>query len=213
MGDAGGLDTHVLAWEGVDPPRVEGAIVHLGPDRLTAHGTGLAPGHRLTFRLVVGPGWVTEELAVQAEGDGWCRAIELRRRPTGRWDLRRGEGWPGDGPPRLGGAVALDELTGALDCDLALCPLTNTMPVRREGLLGAAAAGRRGEVALTMAWVDVPDLAVEPSPQTYAAASATAGGGAVVEFRSEGFEADIEVDRLGLVVDYPQIGRRLLPRP
>jgi uncharacterized protein len=66
-------------------------------------------------------------------------------------------------------------------------------------------------VHLTMAWVSVPDLAVHASPQTYSTLHRVdPGGGAVVEFSSEGFGVAIEVDADGLVVAYPGIALRLV---
>ncbi|MGR0319668.1 putative glycolipid-binding domain-containing protein [Agromyces sp. ZXT2-3] len=62
-------------------------------------------------------------------------------------------------------------VAGALDCDLGLCPLTNTLPIRRLGLLDADVT----ETPLVVAWVEVPSLRVIRSEQTYA--STTAGGG------------------------------------
>ena len=50
--------------------------------------------------------------------------------------------------------------------DLGACPLTNTPPVRRLGLLRAK-AGTTSTV--TVAWVLVPSLEVVASRQTYTA--------------------------------------------
>jgi hypothetical protein len=97
--------------------------------------------------------------------------------------------------------VELPDLAGALDCDLGLSPLTNSMPVLRHGLL------EPGEpVELLMAWVAVPELTVHASAQRYVPL-----GEGVVRFESlDGeFTADIEFDADGLVVDYPGIARRL----
>jgi hypothetical protein len=62
-----------------------------------------------------------------------------------------------------------------------------------------------------MAWVSVPGLSVHRSPQRYAPRGARAGGGALVRFSSTGFEAEIAFDGDGLVLDYPGIGRRVVP--
>jgi hypothetical protein len=94
-------------------------------------------------------------------------------------------------------------LAGALDCDLGLSPLTNTMPVLRHGLLSGG-----GPVDLLMAWVSVPDLSVQADAQRYTFVRPAAEGGAVVNYSSDGFTADISFDATGLVIDYPGIGSR-----
>ncbi|HEY4025883.1 MAG TPA: putative glycolipid-binding domain-containing protein, partial [Candidatus Dormibacteraeota bacterium] len=92
---------------------------------------------------------------------------------------------------------------GALDCDLAYCCLTNTMPVLRNRL-----HGRSGSANLLVAWVSVPDLSVHATHQRYTHL-ARAGGGAVVKFESGGYAGDIEFDATGFVRDYPGVARRV----
>ncbi|MPY95170.1 MAG: hypothetical protein GEV08_19580 [Acidimicrobiia bacterium] len=226
-------DRRLLVWHGVDPERVDAADVQLGPDRLRARGTSLAPGYALSYRLATGPAWATRELGVRVEGDGWWRTLELRRGDDGEWSLRRREGPSGGagaaraqvagvdaagvGAAGRGEELALPELAGALDCDLGLCLLTNTMPVRREGLVAAARDRQARRAELTMAWVAVPELVVSPAAQAYESVprpggpprGSTAAPGAVVRFSSGDFTASIELDADGLVVDYPGIGRRV----
>jgi uncharacterized protein len=89
-----------------------------------------------------------------------------------------------------------------LDCDLALSPLTNAMPILRHGL-----HEQPGSADFTMAWVDVPSLAVHESRQRY---EHVAPG--VVRFVDRGqfdvFTAELELDRDGLVVRYPGLAER-----
>jgi hypothetical protein len=94
-------------------------------------------------------------------------------------------------------------LAGCADVDVSLTPSTNTLPIRRLGLLDLA-VGESREV--TAAWVRFPALSVEPLPQRYTRLAARrfryeSGGGA--------FRADLEVDDLGLVVSYPPFWRRV----
>ena len=129
----------------------------------------------------------------------------LRRTDDGAWSATRrsiNDPTPVD--------VDLPELAGALDCDLALCPVTNTMPVLREGVLAASLHGEPRSVELTVAWVDVPSLTVIASRQRYDAGTPVAGIGAQLRFASDDFVEYIEVDGEGIVVSYPSIGHRLL---
>jgi hypothetical protein len=54
------------------------------------------------------------------------------------------------------------------------------------------------------AWVRFPNLNVEPLDQTY-----TRLGERTYRYQSGTFEADLEVDDEGLVLDYPGIWRRV----
>lgn len=201
-------DWRVLAWTGPDPDRVEAAQVLLDGDTLRARGTSTTAGYTRQWTLDCDAGWVTRRLWVGVRSDGWSRTLDLARDPgTGRWAARRtGD----DHPPEDLDLEPLD-LGAALDCDLALCPITNTMPILRHDLVAAARAGEPRSVDLVMAWVDVPDLTVHRSPQTYTALGPAGDDGARVDFVSEDFHAEITVDGAGLVVDYPTIGTRVVP--
>ena len=169
--------------------------------------TGVAVGadplpYRLDYELDCGDGYVTRWLSVRAQGAGWQRKLELSRDPDGGWTVEASaEGKPGLSLPPPGGDPA--SFREALDCDLGLSPLTNTMPVLRHGLL---TGGDR--VDCVMAWVSVPDLAVLPSAQSYVFVRREAAGLSVIRFESEAFTADVVFDSEGLVVDYPGIGKR-----
>lgn len=101
-------------------------------------------------------------------------------------------------PAPGGDAAALGQ---ALDCDLGGCPLTNTMPVLREGLL------RGGSAEFTMAWVSVPALVVRPVRQRYAYLRSGADGSSVIRYHSGTFTAEVTFGPGGLVTDYPGLGR------
>jgi uncharacterized protein len=82
--------------------------------------------------------------------------------------------------------------------DLGLSPLTNTLPILRDGLHRGGAP--RDYV---MALVDVPSLEVSRSEQRYEPIVANA-----VRFRSGDFEAVLELDEDGFVVRYPGLAER-----
>ncbi|MEP7023711.1 MAG: putative glycolipid-binding domain-containing protein, partial [Actinomycetota bacterium] len=132
------------------------------------------------------------------------RQLDLHRDADGRWQVEvsaEGDENAGGMPPPGGDPAGF---AAALDCDLGLSPLTNTMPVRRHGLLAGG-----GPEEFLMAWVSVPDLSVQPSVQTYTHLSRDEGTGqSVIRFASDGFQADIVFGADGFVADYPGIGRR-----
>lgn len=175
--------------------------VELVEGRLTAVGTAIGADpvpYRLSYSLITGENFVTRSLRVRATGAGWRRSLELRREPDASWRAdTETEGELHAPPP--GGELAAFQ--GALDCDLGLSPITNTMPVLRHGLLGG------GELELAPPWISVPDLSIQPLPQRYTHIQRDLGV-SVVRFESEGFSADIVFDSDGLVIDYPGIARR-----
>jgi hypothetical protein len=160
-----------------------------------AIGTEPCP-YRLTYELTTTDGFVTERLAVRTSGQGWRRALLLERSAAGEWSCTTESEGELQGPAPGGNLAGLG---GALDCDLGLSPLTNTMPVLRQGLLEGG-----GSVELLMAWVGVPELSVTPSPQRY-----TFVRRRIVRYESldSDFEAEIAFDEHGLVLDYPGIAR------
>ncbi|MFF5205965.1 putative glycolipid-binding domain-containing protein [Streptosporangium sp. NPDC000396] len=178
----------------------EYAEVGLGPE-LTAVGVAIGADpvpYRLEYTLRTYPGYVTELLSVRAHGVGWCRALDLRRSVGGSWSCETKEEGHLEGPPPGGNMNVLND---ALDCDLGLSPLTNTMPVLRHALTRC-----EGRMDFVMAWVQVPHLHVIHHPQHY-----THLGPNVVRYGSEGFSADLVFDDDGIVTDYPGLAKLIGP--
>lgn len=178
-----------IVWIKEDARGAEWAEVDLGRGRMTAMGVaiGSSPeGYRLDYKLETLGNYVTSGLYVVARGRGWRRKLDLRRLRSGRWT----------------GAADLSTVAGALDCDLALSPLTNSMPVLRHRLLDGG-----GPVEFLMAWVSVPDLQVIPSRQRYTFVRKS-GDLSIIRYESSSrdFVADLSFDQDGLCVEYPGIG-------
>ncbi|MFF7242303.1 putative glycolipid-binding domain-containing protein [Embleya sp. NPDC008237] len=183
-------DERVLTWQVTESGGQETSWVELGQSRLSARGEALGTtprSYRLTYELETAQDYVTTRLRVVAQGAGETRRLDLRR---------TADGWTVDGVPR-------PDLADALDCDLGLCPLTNTMPILRHGLHEEA-----GRHRFLMAFVAVPELVVEPSWQTYTHLGVEPDG-ARVRYESGDFRSDLLVDHEGLVLDYPQLATRI----
>lgn len=135
--------------------------------------------------------WRVREVAVTNMTDGG--AVMLTADGTGRWT---GE----DGARR----VALD---GCLDVDLSCTPFTNTLPVRRLGMV----PGWSEEI--TVVYVSVPGLEVSVARQRYTCLTWGPDGG---RYRYDGlgtdFTAEISLDADGLVIEYPKFARRVWSR-
>jgi hypothetical protein len=203
------------AWRGEDDPsRMDRAVLQLGDLGMTGHGTSMTDEYSLSWRLDAtgvdpaaddgsgpGRGWRTRVIEVAVHADGWSRALRLVRDARGSWSAEaRSQG--GRTLPQAGlhDPASLDD---ALDCDLGLCPVTNTMPIRRHAL-AEVGFGEPRDVHLAMAWVEVPSLRVVRSEQVYRAVSP----GRVL-YRSAGFQAELTVDEDGIVRDYPGLARRI----
>jgi uncharacterized protein len=171
----------LVIWRGLEEWLAEAADVRLGDDRFHATGTQLGADpqpYRVDYELTTGAGWITESLEARS-GD---RSLDLRRSADG--------GWTVNGEPR-------PDLGDALDCDLGSSPLTNAMPILREG---------RGPADLVMAWVSVPDLEVHFSAQRYEPLDS---GGVRFVSLDDDFTADLELDEHGLVTRYPGLAERV----
>lgn len=198
----------VAIWTLVDRPGMEFVSVRLASNQLLAQGVAIGTHplpYRIDYELETTSSYITSRLFVRAEGVGWDRSLELRRR-EGHWSIKvRSTGDPPLAEP--GGRV--DEFEDALDVDLAQSALTNLMPVMRHRLLDDG--DHTGPLAV--AWVSVPDLATHRSIQQYTFVRKLDEGRTVVRFEGSGpwgadFVADITFDPDGLVSAYPGIAMR-----
>lgn len=194
-----------IAWVKEIGSGVEFAEVELTERRMKATGVAIGSDpvpYRLDYRFASRSRFTTKSIELVARGQGWLRSLRLERDKLGEWDAT----WETHGEALLPAPAGdMKQLSEALDCDLALSPLTNTMPVLRHDLLHGG-----GPVEFLMAWISVPDLSIIPSRQRYTFVR-TDGLISVVRFESgEGdFAADMVLDEDGLVLEYPGIGHRL----
>ena len=195
-----------LVWTGVEEWLTEAASVELGENGLRATGIqfGAEPvPFRVDYRLEAPDHYVTGELELTATADGWSRHLLLTHDGSGAWRAEVADDGDVPGGPWDG---ELPDLSEARDIDIENSPLTNTMPILREGFQSG------GEDNFVMAFVTMPTLRVEASPQRYEHVRAT-GDGSVVRYisRDGDFTADLELDRDGLLVYYPRLARRVEP--
>ena len=88
-----------------------------------------------------------------------------------------------------------------MDIDIWPTPFTNSFPIHRE----AMAVGERRQ--FRVAWVLAPDLTLRPQPQAY-----TRLADRLYLFENldgSGFRAELAVDEDGVVLDYPELFRRV----
>jgi uncharacterized protein len=199
--------TRAVVWVKDGPFGLEHAVIKLGPEHLSAEGVAIGGEpvpYRLDYELETGPGFVTTRLRVRSRGEGWQRGLDLRRGPDGTWSVDASEEGVVELPPAGGEPTTLAD---AVDCDLALSPVTNLMPILRHGLLSPGPP-----VEITTAWVSVPDLAVQADGQRYTFVRSDRDSRVVRFEATDGtFAAEIVLDPDGIVLDYPGLARRLEP--
>jgi len=198
-----------LFWERRDTAGSEHVLVD-ARSGLYARGTALAVDpvpYTCRYELQTDPSWGTSRFEVSAEGAGWARSVRLEL-AAGRWRATTSEQGNLDaaltaaGHARAGlpGTEDPDLLYGAFDVDLGGSPLTNTLPIRRLGLLKAEAGVAH---RVSVAWVLLPSLEVVQADQIYTPLS-----DGRVRFASETFSTDLVIDDDGFVRDYPGLAAR-----
>lgn len=169
-----------VVWERWDGHGMERARVTVGPDGVFADSDLLTPENvHAHFRIRCDARWRTRHVEVTVL-DEPHRTLRLEADGEGHWDGR-------------------PELDGCLDVDIYPSPLTNSLPIRRMG----------GDGETRAAWVQIPELTVEPLHQRYTRLSG--GNRWRYEAPSSGFTTEFDVDPDGLVLDYPKLARRLRP--
>jgi uncharacterized protein len=101
----------------------------------------------------------------------------------------------GSGGWTLNGKMA-PEFEGCIDVDIPLTPFTNTLPIRRSRLTPGQ------ETVVPVLYIDILGHRLSSLKQKYRRISEN-----IYHYENipNDFEADIEVDQDGLVVDYPEL--------
>jgi hypothetical protein len=176
--------TATVVWQRLDVAGLEYCRLWTEPDGFRLEGTLIVveegEPQRVHYEVGCTPAWETRSATISLTTGEATRQLRLAAETTG-----------------------LADLAGCVDVDVSLTPATNTLPIRRLGLLDLP-VGESREV--TAAWVRFPELSVEPLPQRYTRLAGRrfryeSGGGA--------FQTELEVDDAGLVVSYPPFWRRV----
>lgn len=142
---------------------------------------------RLTYRLTWDESWQLRDAELVLATERFTRSLNLQTDGQGHWRYRDGR--------------TIDDLNGCLDIDIWPTPFTNTFPIRREPMK----AGERRQ--FRMAWIYAPDLTVHAQAQAY-----TRLADRLYLFENldgSDFRAELPVDEDGIVLDYPDLFRRV----
>jgi hypothetical protein len=166
-----------LEYDGLERLRLdEGGMVRASSVIDSARG-------RYAYELTAESDWTFRRLQLEALAGE--RTLTIAHDGRGNWEV--------DGVER-------NDLTGAVDLDLAVTPFTNTLPIRRLGL------EIDDEADVTVAYVSFPDLEVTLEDQRYTRLDEDRY---LFESLDSDFSREIEVDLDGIVVDYPGLFERL----
>ena len=151
-----------------------------------------------------------------AGGLPFCLAFEVRC--DAYWRVRYARVGVPDEPPKVElvsdgegtwatpDGRAVNYLEGCEYVDISETPFTNTLPIRRLGL----ATGESADVSV--AYFEGSELQTWPEPQRYTCLEKNHRGGLYRYLSLDGgFTADLPVDADGLVTDYPELFKRVLP--
>ncbi|MGN6324823.1 putative glycolipid-binding domain-containing protein [Pseudolysinimonas sp.] len=169
-------------WRGVEVESLERARVSQGVEVQVESVIDSARG-RYSYELVCAADWTFRSLHLEALAGH--RSFDLVRGDDGAWTLDD---------------VERADLAEAVDLDLAISPLTNTLPIRRLDL------GIDDEADIVAAYVSFPDLEIVADPQRYTRLDEDAY---VYESLDSDFEAELTVDAAGFVLEYPGLFERL----
>lgn len=190
----------LLTWQGPGEHRLDAARLVIGDRRLRALGrviagpAGDAAAHYASYELALDDAGAVSRLSVFSTTAEEERQVTLSRSGEGIWLVEHNQ---------QGEVARRSQFDGALDVDVRDCVLFNSLPIRRLGLHRESRT-----VELPVLYVGLPELTVELVKQTYRTISVT-DDGAVIEFASGDFTAELTVDQHGLVLDYPGLARRI----
>lgn len=142
--------------------------------------------YRVEYLIKTNQNWETVFLEISSRHSNQTQSIRFEGDGKGNW---------------LSNGKKADQFNGCIDVDIPLTPFTNTLPINRLRL------GRNQAQEIQVIYCDLLKQQIKPVRQKYTRLSNT-------EYHYENvpndFEATIQVDESGLVVDYPSLFERTI---
>jgi uncharacterized protein len=184
-----------ILWTPWDGPGFEHLHLAWYDDGILADSVviGMQDGRpfRIRYMIRCDERWRVREVRVDLLDESNQR-IELLADGEGHWSDVAGDG--------------VASLDGCIDADITATPFTNTLAIRRLGLAPGQSA------TLPVAYIVIPEMRVRLDQQRYTCLAAEASGGRYrYEGLRDGFSAELPVDSEGLVLDYPELFKRVAP--
>ena len=174
-----------LLWTGREFHSMENCLVNTGDTGSEINsvivGTYEGAIYKVEYTIRTNRDWVTMFCEVRSQHSDRREHTFLESDGNGNWLMDGKEAKP---------------FRGCMDVDIPLTPFTNTLPINRLGL--APGAGQQ----IAVIYIDVLGGQIHAVRQKYLRRSEV-----IYHYENvpNDFEADIEVDALGLVVDYPAL--------
>lgn len=165
-----------IRWRGLELETIEHCHIISNSRDTRIRSAIIGPDFGLFYRLKLDEHARVRTLKIE-RADG--RGIELFSDGAGGWSDDRAE--------------PISALRGCMDVDIWPTPLTNSLPIWRHDFTDQP-------TRFAMAWIDALTLEVRRSEQIYTRLDETH-----YRYQSADFEAVLEVDADGLVVDYPAL--------
>ncbi|WP_328289695.1 putative glycolipid-binding domain-containing protein [Nocardia aurantiaca] len=182
----------ILTWRAHNGSRMESVRVVLSGNRIRAAGRIVAgdcedhPAFSASYDLVTDESGVTKRLSLRSTLATGERHASIARDEENYWLID------------AGATHVRSTFGGALDVDVVLSPLFNTLPIRRYGMAHASE-----DVQVPVVYVRLPDLLVQEASLTY---SSGADG---IHVLSPVSSATVTVDEDGFLLDYPGLAERI----
>jgi hypothetical protein len=179
-----GMQTNLL-WTGREYYSLENCLINTSDAGSEITSTIIGHYDKKIYRV---------EYRIQTNRDWETVFFEINSRHSNQTQLIRMEGdgkgnWSSNGK-------RVDQFRGCIEIDIPLTPFTNTLPINRIKLT------QNQEQEIRVIYLDLLEQQIMPVRQRYIRLSDT-------EYHYENvpndFEAKIQVDELGLVVDYPSL--------
>ena len=144
---------------------------------------------RLHYEISCDSNWKVKQLGLMLLS-GNRKSTKIQSDGQGHWSTNTGD--------------PVSSLEGCIDVDISATPFTNTLPIRRLEL-------RPGQSAeLLVAYVLMPEMDLMTDRQRYTCLELNNGGGLYkYESLESDFSAKLPVDSDGLVIDYPDLFKRV----
>ncbi len=202
-----------VLWQHTGGPGLEFARVNESASVVQIDGTVLSVRDgaplRLRYAINCAPDWTVQAVVVSVV----CAVFDDIVAPAAPWIRNAAAGFScslkHDGPGRWSntvGGAELQALAGCTTIDLAASAFTHTLAIRAAGL-------REGDTRDVMAvWIDGPrDGLPRRAHQRYTCLARAADGGRRVRYETLSGPAacELTVDADGMVLDYPDVARRI----
>ncbi|MFD4369366.1 putative glycolipid-binding domain-containing protein [Rhodococcus sp. NPDC058521] len=182
----------VLTWRAHNAPRMESARVQLSGNRIKAAGRiiGAAcsehPAFSASYDLVTDENGVTRRLSLRTSMAAGERLMSISRDEEGVWMVDNGS------------QHQRSTFAGALDVDVVLSPLFNTLPIRRFDMNSTSE-----DIEVPVVYVSLLDLEVNAASITYSS------GPDGIHVLSPVSSSSVRIDGDGFVLDYPGLAERI----